>query len=139
MIGENCKGTGVISLIPNAEMGFLPVEACFLVQIMKELGVKFLFFAAVGAVFGRRGDSEYIYNLGDACDITTMHCCTRSSPKEFLTDIRPFNEAEEILSNCKCGAASYFQFTGPTYPTPSEQKFANLDVGNTIMAGITNT
>merc|ERR1712137_206673 len=104
------------------------------VQLMKELGVTMLYFAAVGATV--KDSFEYIFNLVDACDVTTMHSLPDSSPEEFLTELKPFNSSLKILDNCKCHEASFFQFTGPSFPTPSEQNFATLS--NATIIGITN-
>mmetsp|Transcript_131382 Transcript_131382/g.195714 ORF Transcript_131382/g.195714 Transcript_131382/m.195714 type:complete len:835 (+) Transcript_131382:17-2521(+) len=134
VLGKNNSGAGVLCLVPNSEIGFLPAEACFLVQLMKKLGVSFFFFGAVGATVTET--SDYIFGIDDACDITTMHCSTLPHADEFLTSVKAFNSKYEILDNCKCSFVPYFQFTGPTFPTPSEQAFAALSKYTVV--GITN-
>ena len=136
ILGENCKGVGILCLIPNAESGFLPCEACFLAQIFKELGIKIFFFTATVAKLKESNTSMYI--IEDATDITTIKCYPPSaSPTEFVP-ISLFNTdiISPRITNDEIGIGSYFQFTGPTTPTPAEQHIATCSDADII--GITS-
>ena len=122
VVGENCKGNGVVCLIPGAEAGFLPCEAAFLVSLIKSLGVSTLFFGAVGASLKETTYSVFILN--DGVDVTTMRACASdATPTEFLA-LEAFNKNNLICNSDSFPTASYFQFTGPAPPTPAEQNFA---------------
>lgn len=133
VLGENIKGNGILSLIPGSESGFLPSEGNFLVQLMKSVGVESFFFSAVGGEV--KSTNEKFYLLDDGFDFTSISTCV-SPAGPFLSDCPVFNNSECILDSMKCNSGSYFQYTGPFYPTEAEQEFAKQV--NASFIGITN-